>query len=327
MTESRIIVIQPYFGKLPPTFRIWYASCQANRSIDWLVATDADTTSLPPAPNIRIVKMDFAQMQRRVQACFDFPICLDRPYKLCDFRVFYDRIWQEFVQGYDFWGYCDCDLVFGDIRKFARESILERSEKFLGHGHFSLLRSEAPHLRQVIESCKAKGRYDYKHVLSTPSMYALEEFDHYGVSYQYQKDHPDLFHSGYHQKWRIFDDLDPQVDHFTDPVKDARFDARGVLYQYENGRLERVFMENGEIKKEETLYAHFMKRRMKDLSDSTSSCTIVPDSIIPARPIDEAFLKLHGKRFIDHRKLKATLTHLRANLRLGSRFARRPQPK
>lgn len=100
MTESRIIV-QPYFGKLPPTFRICYASCQANRSIDWLVATDADTSSLPTAPNIRIAKMDFAQ-------------------------------------GYDFWGYCDCDLVFGDIRKFARESILERSEKFLGQGHFAL---------------------------------------------------------------------------------------------------------------------------------------------------------------------------------------------
>ncbi|MEN9306552.1 MAG: hypothetical protein RL173_484, partial [Fibrobacterota bacterium] len=255
MTQSKIIVIQPYFGKLPNTFRMWYASCMANSTIDWLVVTDADTSSLPHASNIRIVKMNFAEMQQRVQACFEFQICLDRPYKLCDFRVFYDKIWHEFIHGYDFWGYCDSDLVFGDIRKFARESILERSEKFLGHGHLSLLRNGAEHLQTVIESCRAKGRFDYKQVLATPSMHALEEFDHYGVSYQYQKDFPDLFHSGYHQKWRIFDDVDPQVDHFTDPIKDNRFNARGVVYQYDKGRLERVFMENGKIQREETLYA------------------------------------------------------------------------
>ncbi|HQF56060.1 MAG TPA: hypothetical protein PK208_13170 [Fibrobacteria bacterium] len=322
MSLSRIVVIQPYFGTLPTTFPRWLASCASNSSIDWVIATDADVSGLVQYKNVKIVKMTFREMQVRAQSCFDFPINLERPYKLCDYRAFYDRIWREFVEGYDFWGYCDCDMIFGDIRKFARESILTRVDKFLGHGHFSIIRKDAPSLNAVLEAAKAKGLYGYREMLQTPLLHAFEEYDHYGVSYCYQKMFPDLYDSGYCQRWRIFDDIDPAFDHFTDPVKDSRFGNRGVVYKYQDGKLSRFFQENSRIQEEETLYIHLMKRRMQDFAGSDSNYLVVPDAFVPTTTIDAAFLEKHGKRVWDRRRLDALLVHWRAKLGMISRTAK-----
>ena len=43
---------------------------------------------------------------------------VNSPYKLCDYKPVYGLIFDEDLQDYDFWGHCDVDLIFGDIRKF-----------------------------------------------------------------------------------------------------------------------------------------------------------------------------------------------------------------
>ena len=56
----------------------------------------------------------------------DFEIVLNEPYDLCDFKVAYGEIFQEYLEPYDFWGFCDCDLIYGDIRHFLTEELLEK---------------------------------------------------------------------------------------------------------------------------------------------------------------------------------------------------------
>lgn len=65
-------------------------------------------------------------------------VWLEKPYKLCDFRPLYGEIFSNYVDGYDFWGYCDCDLIFGDIRKFLTEELLSTKDYLLGMGHFHI---------------------------------------------------------------------------------------------------------------------------------------------------------------------------------------------
>ena len=109
---KRIIVIFPHFGKLPPQYNMWRASALYNPSINFLFFTDCE---VEPEENIIVHKMSFDDFKNMVQEKFDFPIELDRPYKICDYRPAFAYILSDYVKGYDFWGWGDLDVVYGDI--------------------------------------------------------------------------------------------------------------------------------------------------------------------------------------------------------------------
>ena len=74
-----IVIIFPYFGKLPVQYKMWRESALRNPSVDFMFFTDAD---VEPAKNIFVHNMKFEKFREIVQSSFDFPITLDRPYKL-----------------------------------------------------------------------------------------------------------------------------------------------------------------------------------------------------------------------------------------------------
>ena len=114
-----IAYVVPYFGKFPKGFQFWLLSCKCNPSIDWLIFTD-DKTPYDYPENVKVTYWTFDQMKKKAQAIYDFPIFLERPYKLCDFKPAYGEIFADELKDYDFWGHCDIDLVWGNIRNFIR---------------------------------------------------------------------------------------------------------------------------------------------------------------------------------------------------------------
>ena len=103
MSITRIIV--PYFGKLPEIFPIWLKSCSTNKDIEWLIITD-DTSKYNYPKNVDVNYISWEDIKLRIQKLYDFEIILDKPYKLCDYRVAYGEIFEEELEKYDFWGYC-----------------------------------------------------------------------------------------------------------------------------------------------------------------------------------------------------------------------------
>ena len=99
-----IVIIFPYFGILPVQYKMWRVSALDNPSIDFMFFTDADVES---AENIIVNKMQFVEFQQIVQKAFDFPIALDRPYKLCEYKQAYGYILYEYIKDYDFWGWSE----------------------------------------------------------------------------------------------------------------------------------------------------------------------------------------------------------------------------
>ncbi len=319
MTKIRVIL--QYFGKLPTTFRFWLSSCHYNRTIDWMIVTDADVSIYPKSENVQFIPMDFATLRERIQSCFPFPISMERPYKLCDFKPFGGVIWKDYLVGYDFWGYCDCDLVFGDIRFFATESLLAGCDRYLGHGHFSLIRNDESFFREIVEKTLSRRLYNYRHVLASPEAFAFDEYDHYGITYTYQRLRPDRFVSGYDQGWTVFDDVDSTVDHFRDLNKDPDWRNRTLVYRFSEGKLERVFVESREIRFEETLYLHMMSRRMEDSATGVNQFFIVPDRFIPyVNNLTKKFFATYKKRFWDRRKFRHLYLILRGKIRIRSRL-------
>jgi hypothetical protein len=64
----------------------------------------------------------------------------------------YGYLHRDELEGYDFWGFCDIDVVFGDIRYFITDKVLE-NDVISSHstrlaGHFSLFRN-TPMLREA----------------------------------------------------------------------------------------------------------------------------------------------------------------------------------
>lgn len=94
-----IIIVIPYFGKLPPIFKFWRQSAINNPTIDFLFFTDCNIQS---TDNIKVIKCTFEVLREKFQSRFDFPISLPSPYKLCDFKATYGYVFQDYIQDYDF---------------------------------------------------------------------------------------------------------------------------------------------------------------------------------------------------------------------------------
>lgn len=139
---KKIALILPYFGKFPNYFPLFLISCQKNPSIDWLIYTDIIEKYDWPQ-NVHVIYMSFHNFRDRLQRVISFPIELQVPYKLCDFKPVYGEALQDDLLGYDFWGYCDCDLIFGDIREFITDDLLTRYNKLFTRGHLSLYHNDS----------------------------------------------------------------------------------------------------------------------------------------------------------------------------------------
>src|SRR4030095_1360656 len=102
---NKVILLMPYFGRWPEWFFIFLETCRSNNSIDWVFFTDCgDTRAIP---NVRFVHMSLQDMRALACTKLGRPIELTNPYKLCDLRLCYGKIFEEFLQGYDFWGFGD----------------------------------------------------------------------------------------------------------------------------------------------------------------------------------------------------------------------------
>jgi hypothetical protein len=155
-----IALVIPYFGKLPSSFSYWLASAKWNPTIDFLLWTD-DRTPFDYPPNVKVRYCSFGEIKAKAQRCFDFEISLDFSYKLCDYKPAYGLIFEEELKGYDFWGHCDIDLVWGNLRRFITEKVLEENDKILEHGHLTLYRNTQTENRRFLQYPYWKISYSY----------------------------------------------------------------------------------------------------------------------------------------------------------------------
>lgn len=137
---TSIVYVVPYFGKFPDLFPVWLHSCKNNSSVDWLILTD-DQRCFDYPKNVKVVYTSFDAVRERLQRLFDFQINLEKPYQLCDFKIAYGLAFADYLQDYDFWGFCDVDMIWGNIRHFLTEEVLDTYDKIGYQGHSTLFRN------------------------------------------------------------------------------------------------------------------------------------------------------------------------------------------
>ena len=140
-----IAVVIPYFGQWDEWAPLFFETVRRNDSIEFLVFTDCDMEALT-APNLRVTRMSLAEYGAMVNERLGISFASDNAYKLCDLRPLFGRIHQPEFDGFDFYGWCDVDLLFGDIRAFYTDDLLTRYDVLSTHehrisGHFALFRN------------------------------------------------------------------------------------------------------------------------------------------------------------------------------------------
>ena len=254
----KIIIIGCYFGTLRVDAQLFIKSIEANPTIDWLIFSDCKWGMVPP--NMKVVNVSFEDLRDQIQSKFDFTICLEAPYKLCDFRPAYGDIFQSYICQYDFWGHCDFDMVFGNLRNFFTEDKLNHYDRIYYQGHLSLYRNT----RKINNLYKSdKGKLYYKDVFSSPLARVFDEVD-------------GMYHIFVNEKVPIYSEVEyidvvPYLNRMLHPRNGYNISKKYPMnyckqvFGYENGSVYKWFINEQKVEKVEFAYIHYSHKEFKPI--------------------------------------------------------------
>lgn len=181
----KIAIICPYFGTLPIWFDLLIFSCSKNKSIDFHFYTDC------PIPqtvyeNTIFHLISFRDYCKMVSEKLEIVFAPESAYKLCDLKPFYGIVHKELVDEYDYWGFADVDLVYGDLSPLVNKVKTKRYDLITTHadriaGHFTLIRTASSYTLKCLEIECWKDRLQEEYV------YGLDEHDLTLIVYPLQK--------------------------------------------------------------------------------------------------------------------------------------------
>jgi hypothetical protein len=169
--NHKIALVIPYYGRRPVYLPVWLLCAGHNPSLDFLLVTDLPWPK-PLPKNVKHIHMPFEELRARTQALFDFEVSLESAYKLCDFKPAFGLIFADLLTGYDFWGHCDLDLVFGCVESFLGDALLRHYERVQYKGHFALYKN-CPKMNTLF--MREGALFGYKTVFSKPEHDAFDE--------------------------------------------------------------------------------------------------------------------------------------------------------
>ena len=144
---TKIGILIPYFGSFPDWADLYFETLRRNSTIDFIFLTDCDGGKYE-APNIIFHKISFNDYIESVNKELDFTFQPQNAYKICDLRPLFGYLHQEILEPYEFYGWTDMDILFGDIRSVYTDEILHKYDVISAHeirisGHLALFRNTA----------------------------------------------------------------------------------------------------------------------------------------------------------------------------------------
>lgn len=267
-------IVVPYFGEFPEYFHLWLRSAEMNPSIDFLIFTDQPTTEC--AENIHFYRSTLEEIHTRIKNKLGKGCKLKQAYKLCDYRPAYGMIFEAELKGFDFWGYCDVDVIFGDLRKFITESVLEEYEKISNWGHLTLYRNseEVVHKFKLINTAASFSAYEAFRIAQNV---AFDEKA--GVSM--------FTNEGHYETWIdkiVIADIFPDTYHFRTYYN--FYSDTYHIYEFDQGKLFGYFVNGKELEKCEFMYIHLQARKMSVETINTDNYLITPSGFKEKHIID-----------------------------------------
>jgi len=265
--DKSIAFIVCYLGKLPWYFDYFIHSCKHNSSIHFYIISDDSSYTEPLPDNIELVYKTLDDINIAATKKLGFDVNIAFGYKLCDFKPAYGFIFSELIKDYDFWGFCDIDIVLGDIREFITDDLLENYDLISTRpdwipGCFLLFKNN---VKMNTLFMKSK---DYKKVFTSQKHYCFDEtnFAHkaFEAGLSYLEVHTEI-ESMMHVVQKM------EAENYIKPFFD--------LFIIEGGRPGNLKWENGKLfykNKLEILLYHLI--RFRDHYTPKAKKIVIPDS-------------------------------------------------
>jgi len=206
-----LVIIIVYFGdKFPSWFSLFLKSCEKNPWIDWKIFTDIALLN-EASSNVEFINFSPENFKQLSKEKIDIAPTFIDPYKICDFRIAFGKIFEDYIKGYKYWGHGDIDVIYGDLKKFIAPLLPYRYDVIsLAHnrltGHLGILRNTP----EVVN--KFKELKDWRFKLSEPNILWISEYP---------------FSKLFNRKSCFFQDLDP-FDRFIYRRKSNSFFFEGL---------------------------------------------------------------------------------------------------
>lgn len=120
-----IAILTCWYGSYPWYFSYFIHSCYYNASIDFYIITDNEQRIHDKPDNVKIIYKTLNEIKETATDKLGFIVDIQYPYKLCDFKPAYGFLFPELINGYDFWGHGDIDVVYGNIRDFITDEVMQ----------------------------------------------------------------------------------------------------------------------------------------------------------------------------------------------------------
>lgn len=250
-----IIIIIDYFGKWPAWFPLFLESCKHNPTINWLFHTDCDFEECT-IENVTFKYITKENYIANVNEKLKTNITWSESYKLCDLKPMYGALYEEEIKDYDFYGYGDIDVIYGNIRHFYTDAVLKNNvistHEWCISGHLALFKN----IKWMREAFKRHK--DWQKIVENQESQRFDE-DLFIAVFKYPNIHPnqyflyDILHpfsKKYRQKLYF-------VEQFTTPLTPSPWRI-GSCYHPEKWFWKNGILTNENDRNRQCIYLHFM---------------------------------------------------------------------
>lgn len=257
--KHKIKIVIPYFGKFPDSINAFLLSCKKNPDFEWLFFTDDRLNEMPE--NVSLIKCTLSDIKKRIEKVVGFDVMLEAPYKLCDFRPAFGMVFSQELDGYDFWGWGDIDLVYGNLSRYITDQLLDQYDKVYPCGHLSLIRNTPENNRAFM--LDVPGTLDYKTVFTDSKSFIFDEYK--GLNEKLLTigkrvygciDFADMdvvYHRFRTADWRTIRKVFPEFLYKQYIPQNYKLQT----FYFENGKCYRVFYADSKVEAEELVYIHY----------------------------------------------------------------------
>ncbi len=288
---KKCCIFLAYFGRMPNYFPLFLRSCEKNPEFDFLILTD-DKNKYAYPENVKVIYMTFTEIKEKIQEKFDFEISLKSAYKLRDYRVCFGYVFEDMVKDYEYWGYCDNDLIFGDMKKF----FVEGYDKIFCLGHLMIFKNTYKNNRLFMHGDLYKKAFTASENVIFDECWNNRE----NIHDIFLKNNKRVYEADLSVNFKILSNKFIKIT-FQPETREFLEDKTECLYTWENGKVYRYYMKDGLVK-EEYLYIHLQERKMRYKSSLGDVYKIVPNSFLPLEmPVNEkTFAKIKKSAFNLH---------------------------
>lgn len=257
---NKLVLISCYMGNFPSYFNLFVESCRWNPQIDWLIFSDCPPLTYEIPSNVRIEYLTLTEVQELAFRKIGRWIKLNRAYKLCDFKPTYGLLFSEWITGYEYWGHCDIDVIWGRLQTKILPLLDKRADRYFKYGHLSIYRNVV----EINESFKLPySGIQYKKALSTSISCGFDEMK--GTWVLAQENGLKVYHEEI-----VFDIKRPGALNYLQSYTSKNYPCQYFLYK--DKRILHCFKnEEGVWKNEERAYIHFQKRNLQIINSNVKN--------------------------------------------------------